>query len=269
MHRFRNLSWAMGTLAIAALLGLATDAQVRSDFNNHFYTAGHGDIGVAYDETTNSFDLHYHFGGTAAISPPLAPGEVEASPGDVTTVIGNDAGVTRFASTSSIASAFGGTTGTLPEYWVLRQSSADSTRRPFLGIAAEDLDLSLNWSDSITFALVGVSGPGEFAVWSGNTSSILDLWMASADGIDPDVDYLSVSTGSHEHFNIGFSKTGVYDVTLRALGTLNGQAVTGEGTFRFNVVPEPSAFALMGLGLGGLLFARSFRRRESKDTAQA
>lgn len=268
MPRIHTVSWLLGTAAVAALFGLASDAQVRSDFNDHFYTAGHGDIGVAYDDVTDSFDLHYHFGGTAVITPALPPGENELAPDEVTTVVPNEAGLTRFATTASTAAAFGATTATLPEYWVLPQSSAGSTQRPFLGFAAEDLDLTQNWGSNVTFALVGLSGPGQFAIWSGNTSSVLDLWMSTADGIDPDVDFLTVSTGSHEHFNLGFSKTGVYDVTFLASGTLDGREITGRGTFRFNVVPEPSAFALMGLGLGGLLFARSFRGPKSQSSSQ-
>lgn len=267
MHRFRALSWLVGTGALAALLCLASDAQVRSDFNDHIYKAGHADIGVSYED--DEFRLHYHFGSSAVLDPSLPPGEDELDPGDATTLVPNIPGLTRFATTASTAAAFGATTATLPEYWVLQQGSAGSSQRPFLGFAAEDLDLGLNWGPDVTFALVGVSGPGEFAVWFGNTTNVLDLKMSSADGIDPDVDFLTVATGSHEHFTIGFSKSGIYDVTFRALGTLDGRAITGEGTFRFNVVPEPSAFALMGLGLGGLLFARSFRRGKTGDVSKA
>src|SRR5690606_25896873 len=117
------------------------------------------------------------------------------------TVVPHIPGNTVFDSTDSIAAAFGTTTAAMPQFWVLGSTSAGQGSRPFLGFSSEDLDLALDWSDTITYALVGLAGPGEFTVWNGNRTAILGSpVMSSADGIDPSLDFLTVDTGSHEHF---------------------------------------------------------------------
>jgi surface-anchored protein len=69
-----------------------------------------------------------------------------------------------------------------------------------------------------------------------------------------------MSAGGHDHFNLGFSEEGIWEVELSVSGLLNGtDLLTDTETFTFQVgsVPEPSA-ALLGL-LGTLSLLR--RRR--------
>jgi surface-anchored protein len=58
----------------------------------------------------------------------------------------------------------------------------------------------------------------------------------------------SVNVGQHGHGEFGFSHAGLYSITLAASGD-NGAPVGGEpATYSFNIVPEPSTYALLGLG---------------------
>lgn len=64
----------------------------------------------------------------------------------------------------------------------------------------------------------------------------------------------------HEHYHWGFSELGMYDLAFNIEG-VGGQfgATSAPGSFRmrFNVVPEPSALALLGLSVGCFALRRS------------
>lgn len=75
--------------------------------------------------------------------------------------------------------------------------------------------------------LVHVTGPGEFSVWQ-SVSGGPKVFMASSDGIQTS-DSLWSFAGGHSHYNWGFSKTGCYDVQMRAFGYENdGTANLGD-----------------------------------------
>lgn len=67
---------------------------------------------------------------------------------------------------------------------------------------------------------------------------------------------------AHVHRNWGFSDFGQYDLKfdIRGIGgTYGSTAPAGSFSLRFNVVPEPAAFALVGLALGYVPFVRKRR----------
>ena len=65
------------------------------------------------------------------------------------------------------------------------------------------------------------------------------------------------AAGVHDHYNVAFTKAGLWEVGITVSGThVTDGVVSDSGTFRFNVVPEPSTALLGGLGLLAM-----FRRR--------
>jgi surface-anchored protein len=137
--------------------------------------------------------------------------------------------------------------------WMLG-GSADSAfyGTPFVGLSAEHLD-SGDWDGQISFVLASVNFDGSAY---GTTGGILSFFSEELDAVWSSQDgflqqSISLTPGAgHEHGFFFFSQPGIYDMTLTASGThgIEG-AVTGTGTFKFEVVPEPSSVMLAGLGL--------------------
>jgi surface-anchored protein len=123
---------------------------------------------------------------------------------------------------------------------------------PFLGFGTEELTAS-EWSGNISLSLKAISGPGTFSVWGVSGFGAPELKMSSVNGISAD-DRLLLVPGSHGHFNVGFSAPGDYLVTLEASGNhlIDGLRSSDPATYRFQVIPEPStwALALTGVGFG-------------------
>ena len=167
------------------------------------YSAGHGDIGLAYEAL--ELELHYHFGNGAVLDGIPLLGEIEYDPDEAHVRVSDD---TRAVTTVDLS--FLGTTAGDP-VWRLPQSNTPGL--PFLGIASEELD-GLGFSGA-TIQLTSFSGPGEFALWqSGGLGGFNVIWQ-TIDGIGP-VDILNLGIGVHDHFNYGFTAEGVYDVGLTA-----------------------------------------------------
>lgn len=251
MPRLHSQRFALAACALTALLVWSVPA--RADFDN-VYSAGHADINIDYNGTVLTMD--YEFGSNAVING-LVIGAGGAGPrpaNTITTLVGLNSLTTGPA---GLPAPFAGN-----PLWVLPQNSVPG--RPFLGIGAEEVNPGVFQNDMITMTLTAfVQRPlgGEFVLWqAGQEGSPL---MNSANGISA-ADSVQVGAGGHDHFNYGFSRAGVYDISfaVRAVLASNGQTVNGAGTYRFNVVPEPGTITLMGLGLGsvGLFTVRRLRR---------
>ena len=104
-------------------------------------------------------------------------------------------------------------------------------------------------TDSVTFTMVGAgaANPGNFALFTAGSSIRL-----SATGEAVGTSSFSI-TGSHLHYNWGFSAPGTYTFDLKATFGALESAVE---TYTFNVIPEPSSGALLLIGLAGLMAAR-------------
>jgi surface-anchored protein len=119
--------------------------------------------------------------------------------------------------------------------------------------------------------LAGGAAPGIFSVWQSDVDGP-NVFVSSFDGLDSN-DTLFALSGSHAHYNWGFSAAGDYVVTVRATGYTGpgqtGQITSGDASYRFAVgsiaitaasAPEPSSIALM-IGAGGGLLGMMIRRR--------
>jgi surface-anchored protein len=220
---------------IAAGLTLVLAARSQT-----FIASGHVDIGIGYENS--AFDLHVHQ------EEPLSQ---EFAPGDAVFAVGPaSAGV----SLGGAYASFLGAAGT--PVWIL--GTRENEQLPFLGFGTEELTAA-DWSGNISLSLKAITGPGTFSVWGVSGFGAPELKMSSVDGISAN-DRLLLVPGSHGHFNVGFSAPGDYLVTLEASGThlVDGLRTSDPATYRFQVVPEPStwALALSGLAAGALWLRR-------------
>lgn len=229
--------WILAGLTAA----LATQAQTFIGF-------GHVDIGIGYED--QAFDLHVH---------QEEPTEQEFAPGEAVFAVGSAAaGVSPGGAFAGFLGPAGAPVWTLP--------TTENANLPYLGFGTEELTAT-DWSGNITLSLKAVSGPGNFSVWSVNGFGAPEVRMSTANGISAD-DRLALVPGSHGHFNVGFSAPGDYLVTLEASGThlVDGLRTSDPATYRFQVIPEPSTWALTVAG-GGALALTAIRSRNSRARA--
>ena len=227
------------------------------------YSAEHGDIGIAYEDEGDGaeFFLHYHLGGDAILDgSPVGGGEEgeEFEPSAITTLV-PDSTKAIMGSVAILNSGTGVSDGS--PIWIIPQAEAEGV--PFMGIATEELDGDL-FPGGATFQLMSVtspSGDGDFSVWQQSGINPPDFFFSTNSASSTvDNNKHKMSAGGHDHFNLGFSEEGIWEVELSVSGLLNGtDLLTDTETFTFQVgsVPEPSA-ALLGL-LGTLSLLR--RRR--------
>ncbi|MEU4693770.1 choice-of-anchor M domain-containing protein [Actinoplanes sp. NPDC023714] len=206
------------TALLAAVLvgGLAAPAQAAPIT----LTSGHADIlDVDYAAGALSLDV---LDGTG-------PADVERAPADVVFQVPAAAKITVPAGSAwSFLGPSGGTA------WVLPQSGTPGLLYAgwnTLGVPAGALQLN-----TVTFRLIGVSGPGDFSVYTvaaGTPTRQFD----SSDGLP---DARTVARNSHAHANWAFTKAGTYTVTFEATAILaaTGATVTsGAKTYTFTVLP--------------------------------
>lgn len=226
------------------------------------YTSGHGDIAVEYEEGTGVFELVFLFGeGGEAYTINGVPDTVEQEV-DLDTV----SIIVPLTSTSPVKDS--GLIDTTPtgaaageSVFIIPQGFTGGV--PFLGFDIEGIlgghghgggttppqtAADNEWTGPLTFTLDDVRGPGAFALFN-NATPGPDFFMTSADGIDGTDSFSAdpdVENEHHQHFNITFTEEGTYevDITVSGLHEEDG-AVSGSGTLLFQVVPEPSTYALL------------------------
>jgi surface-anchored protein len=231
-------------LGLAALLttGLTTQAQTLVGTGSE-----HVDVGAAYDETANEWELHVHD----------ETNDQEFFPAtDARLFIGFGAHTTVPAGAQW---SFLGSAGN--ETWIL--PGAPTAGLMLLGFGAEEIDPGVFVGDQFSLSLKAVSGPGTFAVFDLDAFNNPLVLMNSADGIGA-ADIHMLPAGAHQDVNWAFSAPGDYTITFEAFGNsvLNGATTSGDVNYLFRVaaVPEPATGALAGVGALALVLARRTKR---------
>ena len=224
------------TLALAAFL-------TAPAFSAVVYTEGHADFGIGYEDG----DFHFHFHAEGATVDGIERDDEEFDIPDVITTVSTGAMLTLPVDFPPLNVQTGDT------IWVLPQ--VQDMALPFLGFGTEELDPG-EWGN-ITFSLGEVtspSGSGHFALWQSGSFGELLLRMSTA---DPGTDFFDLLPGSHEHYNWGFSEAGTWEVEITVTGTHATDGIqSSTEKLIFQVVPEPSAYLLGGLGLVGFALRR-------------
>jgi surface-anchored protein len=142
--------------------------------------------------------------------------------------------------------------------WVL---PADLEEAETLGVLEAGVAKAGTFPDAsaVTFTLLsaGASNPGNFVLYSAGNSIRL-----SATGGTVGTNSFGITAG-HIHYNWGFSAPGTYTFTMQASYTDPdaGLLQSPAEVYTFQVVPEPSTWALAGAAvLGGMALRRRFRR---------
>lgn len=227
-------------LGLTALLttGLAAQAQTLVGLNGE-----HADVGVAYDADADEWEPHVHDEDNEAEYFPATDARLFIGYGANTTV---PAGATW---------SFLGVAGS--ETWIL--PSTPSGNLLYLGFGTEEIEEDVFVGNQINFALKGVSGPGAFALFDLDSFGDPIVLFNSANGIDG-ADAFVLATGTHVHYNLGFSAAGDYTLTFEfsGLSALNGATTSGNVDYLFRVaaVPEPTTGALAGVGAVALWLVR-------------
>jgi surface-anchored protein len=122
--------------------------------------------------------------------------------------------------------------------WILPQSQDPNLL--YLGTDAGLVPQGV-FTGPLNLQLMAVQGPGHFFLWQAEEFGGLNVRMNSADGITED-DRTAPLAASHEHFNWGFSTSGVYRLTFQLSGQRLGETTnvfSPETTFTFHVFPLP------------------------------
>ena len=211
------------------------------------WTAGHGDLGIAYED--GELEPPWHLGEDNesvtldGVAGALGPDGEEYSAADITPVT---------TLTQNIGGSF---------YYVFPVAEVPSV--PFIGFGTEELSPS-DWLGDIVLTLTGVSGPGDFSLFSVDALGATSTLMSSADGVTSS-DSIPLQPDDHAHHLWAFSTAGDYDLTFQVDGNHSSDgAQTASATYGFTAlapVPELSTAGLL-LGAAALVFT-VVRRRAS------
>ncbi len=206
------------------------------------YTEGHADIGLALVD--DAFTLRIESDGATIGGQDRSDEVFDAE--DVQILVPDSTQITTQGTSDffDIPESLGLVQGT--PYWNLFEGlfESNAAEAPYLGLAAESVDLGVLQGDMLRFSLTGVDGPGSFTLWSDGSGVVWD----SFDGLtDDSFAAFPVGPGAHTHYNFAFSAPGVYQLELTAEANLvGGGSVSGSGVATFlvsDVLVEP--------GLGG------------------
>ncbi|MFQ3670524.1 MAG: choice-of-anchor M domain-containing protein, partial [Verrucomicrobiia bacterium] len=195
---------------------------------------------------------HWHLDAGAVVNgSPLAAGE-EYDPGDL---------IARTTATRSSPSGLSSIIGVADGSTIYAMGS--SAFQPNLGFSAEELN-AVDWLGDITVSLTSWTIPSgaDFALYTTNlagTTVVDRIFSTFAPTATDFSNSFAITPGDHLHFQWGFTTPGTYSFTFQWSGThVSDGLITTSDTFTVEVIPEPSTYALILMGIAVLLW---FRRR--------
>lgn len=245
------------------------------------WSAGHGDIGVAYDPqvSATAFEMELHAAQGAVIDGVAITNSAGQAyePADVTIRVPATANLQRINNPTGFWSGLPGNgydfTGTVynalgvpvgANLWVLSFDAADAAHygTPFLGWATEE-GFAGETFGNVTFTPTSFTAPAgaTMAVYDGSTQE----WVLQAGETTFTGDSFAVAAESHVHRTLFFTQPGTYQVGIQAAGLNGATPVSGSGVYTFQVVPEPSSLALAALAAAAVpaMLARFRRSRRN------
>ena len=123
--------------------------------------------------------------------------------------------------------------------WILPQSQ--NVNLLYLGVSAEAIPTGV-FDGALRVELKRLLGPGHLMAWQATGPGQFNIRLNSRDGLTSS-DAFTPITGSHEHFNWGFSSTGVFSATFQVSGRRLSETTnlsSAETTFVFHVLPLPA-----------------------------
>ncbi len=104
--------------------------------------------------------------------------------------------------------------------WILPQSQ--NVNLLYLGVSAEGVPGGI-FTGPLSVQLKSLEGPGYFMAWQATGPGQFNIRMNTRDGISTNEAFTPL-IGSHEHFNWGFSSTGIYCLTFQVTGRRAGES---------------------------------------------
>jgi len=177
---------------------------------------------------------------------------VHYEPGDVILQVKNSAYTSTSGLPSTITSILGANAWILP---------ADLEQAAALGVLEAGVKrVGFPTTDAVTYTMLsaGAANPGNLAVYTGTNALRL-----SATGGTVGQSSFGLTTTGHVHYNWGFSAPGIYEFTMQASynDPVHGLLQSPAEVFTFQVVPEPSTWALVGTAVIGAFALKRRRRR--------
>ena len=240
-----------------AILALSALFSATQTLKADLWVGGHGDIGIGL--VGNKLDLHLHFADAVDKEGGGSIPAGEYAPGDHTIFV---PGPSVDRPSGSQWDFLGAPTDKI---WFVPASS--DPNKPYLGWATEELSPA-DFNGNITVRLTSLlSAPANatFSVWSLDPFGAPTSLMSTANGIS-NTDHFLLAPANHEHFFVGFTQEGLYDIEFTAFGNHKALGdISGTGVFKFAVgVPEPSSMAMLAMASSGGFLGWLRRRKNTK-----
>jgi surface-anchored protein len=120
--------------------------------------------------------------------------------------------------------------------WILPQSPYEGA--PYLGISTETIP-SGTFVEPLDIQLQSIEGPGDFILWQSTSFGTFDIRIDTRDGLD-DTDRITPPAGAHEHYNWGFTSSGLYRLHFQGIARPTSQdtnLVSDIATYTFHILP--------------------------------